>query len=464
MNIRLILIGIALSLAALACQAVTGQPAPAPSQAPAASVPEATASPAPAASANSSVPGLVCFSGSESGLVCLGEDGWQIFTQENSPLSSKYITSLAACPNGQLVIAHYDSLDLYDGVTWKSLPAGDFNSIDALACAADGSLWVAHFEGVSHYADGRWQTISASQLASGASASSLVYDVDAAPDGRVWVTTPNSVAQLEQGRWTVFQQGQGFEDKNYFDQLALDRQGNPAVASGNGFFSRQGEAWLETPSAEYLSSIADMAFSPEGSLWLATSIQGLYRFQNGSWQHFSQQSAEVGSNQLNSLALDSQGRVWVGSDYGLSVFDGQTWRTYRMDNSPLPTNQIQALAALNAGPARLPAPEQKDPGGLEGTLKDGSGAPIANVSVEICVQNLGTQYFGDTPCSDQPFFLQTQTDADGHFVFENVPCGYYSLTAQVNGSWSQVTNSFGLSQQSLVQPGQVSDIGDITVK
>lgn len=462
-----------LFLAVLACRAVTGQPAPlnpsgktpAP-QTPAfpseTTAPQAASPLAPLASQAETRPGILCLGSVNAGLVCLDEAGWALYTEQNSPLTSNYITHLAACPNGQMVIAHYNSFDIYDGKTWKSLPFGRFNSVEGISCGADGSLWVAHYQGVSHYADGQWSMTPSSRLASGESASSLVYDIDSGPDGRMWVTTPHSVALLEQDNWHIFQQGQGFEQKMYFDQLALNEQGLPIVSGSDAFLRLEGGVWQFFPAPEYLSSIEDAAWGKQDSLWLATNIKGLYQFQGGAWQHFSQNPQGLSSNQLNAVTVDSQGRVWVGSDYGLSVFDGQSWQTYRMDNSPLPSNVINSLVVFGAGPG-LPAPEQKEAGSLGGRLKDSSGAPIAAAEIEICPQPLVSPFSGDTPCSDQPFFLQTQTNAEGRFFFTGVPAGEYSIAARVNGQWVQISNSFGLSQQVLVNSGQTSEIGDLTV-
>ena len=101
---------------------------------------------------------LLCV-GSGDGLSCLNENGWQIYTDENSDLPNNYLYAGAVCPDGQFAIAHISGVVLFDGTTFKQMPEMDeFASPDGIACDADGGIWVAHFQGVSHYANGQWTT------------------------------------------------------------------------------------------------------------------------------------------------------------------------------------------------------------------------------------------------------------------------------------------------------------------
>jgi hypothetical protein len=135
-----------------------------------------------------------------------------------------------------------------------------------------------------------------------------------------------------------------------------------------------------------------------------------------------------------------------------------------MDNSDLPVNDLKSVAVVADGPD-LPAPTQKESGTLRGKVKNSDGSPVANATVEICVEIIGSQFFGETPCSDQPFFVTGTTDAEGNFVFENLPTGYYTLVMKVGDGWAQLTGEFGsISEQVLVRPGQDEDIGDITIE
>lgn len=464
-----------LVLASLACQAGGGS-GPAPTE-PAAQLPQATqpAAPKPTITPEPTQPapqqpeipsqgaGIACVGTKDQGAACLDENGWKAYNKSNSQLANDFISAVAACPDGRVAFAHFSGINLFDGKEWSNYAKGDYSTVSALACGEGGILWVAHFEGVSRY-DGKWTKFGVDQLATGEAATKLVYDVAIAPDGTVWASTPNSVASFDGSNWTVYQQGQGFDKKFFFKSLAIDNLGRVLVSHANGIAIFEDGKWNVTNSPNSISSIEDMAVDTRGRAWLGSLIDGIYTVDNGSWNNQTFSNSDLSSNDVNALAADTGGRVWAATEYGLSVFADGAWTVFRMDNSDLPVNDIRGVAVIADGPS-LPAAIEKSPGSLTGKVKNKDGSPVANSDVEICVQILGTRFFGATPCSDQPFFLTGKTDADGKFAFENIPTGYYTIVMKVSDGWAQLTGNVGsISEQVLVKPGENTDVGDITMR
>lgn len=458
---------LALALASLACQALTGSPAaastPIPQQSQPTAVPTTQASVQPA-TVSSKGAGILC-AGSQTGLSCLTENGWQVYTNENSDLPNNYLYAGAVCPDGQLAIAHIDGVVLFDGSTFTPIPEiGNFASIDGVACDANGGIWAAHFEGVSHFSNGQWQTYGSENLASGEFANDLVYDVEVASDGKVWVVTSRSVALFENESWTIFQEGQGFNESRFFNALALDANGRPWVAHSGGVDVFENGAWQSFSNNEY-NSAESLAVDSRGGVWFGTLIDGVYLFDANSWTHYNRASNNTLSDFIASISADSGGRVWLGTTYGLTVTDGAGWQTFLMSNSGLGDNDVEFVIVTNDGPA-LPAPEEKATGSITGTIEKADGSPLADARVEICVKTLSSTFSGDTPCSDQPFFLSTRTDANGAFLIDSVPAGYYVIVAETSSdSWAQLTDEFGISsERTLVGAGEDYEIGTLTVE
>ena len=459
---------IVLVFTSLACQALGTEPAAtqAPqqpeTQQPAATEAASQSAVEPATVASQGA-GIVCV-GSTTGLSCLNETGWQTYTDENSDLPNKYLYAGAVCPDGQIAIAHINGVVLFDGTTFKQIPEMDGStSPDAVACDTDGGVWVAHFQGVSHYAKGQWTTYGSDKLASGESANELVYDVEAAPDGKVWVVTSRSVAMFENETWTIFQEGQGFNSSRFFNALTLDAKGRPWAAHSNGVDVFENGAWTSIDKTDY-NTPESIAVDAKGQTWLGTLSDGAYVFDGTAWTHYDRTSENLRSNDVAAITADSSGRVWFGTSYGLTVFDGANWQTFLMSNSSLHDNDIQFIVVTNDGPA-LPALEEKAKGSLTGKLEDANNTPMADMRVEICVETIGSSFNGDTPCSDQPFFLTTKTDANGVFLFENVPAGYYVIVAETDTGWAQLTDEFGItSEKTLIQAGEAYDIETLTLE
>lgn len=468
---------IMLALASLACQALGGaeETAAPPQDAGSAADPASPAEEIPAPAADADAPalpgtvasqgaGMVCLGLRDAGLTCLDESGWKTYTQDNSDLASNYVTAGAVCPNGQIVLAHYDGLSLFDGSSWQNIAKTDsYSSADSVGCAADGSLWVAHFKGVSRYANGAWTTYGSELLASGESANELVYDAVPAADGRVWVVTSRSVAVFENDTWTVYQEGQGFDEAVFFNALTVDSLNRPWAGMSSGVAVFDEGAWRIIEKPGY-NSPNSLAFDASGKLWFGTSISGVAMFNGNAWGDYTRQSGSLPSDSVNDVAADSQGRIWLGTSYGLVVFDGSNWQIFRMDNSDIGDNEIKFIAVVKDGPT-LPAPADKEKGSMTGKLETASNQPLTGMRVEICVESLGSQFSGETPCSDQPFFLSTETDENGVFSFAEVPAGYYVLVAETGDGWAQLTTQFGIgSERTPVQAGEDYDIGTLTLE
>ena len=465
-----------LALASLACQALAADmPADsAPPVATSADTSEESSTDSPRAPLDADAPampepvqsqgaGMACFGLRAGGLTCLDENGWQTFTTANSGLPTDFLSAGGLCPDGRIVIAHYEGLSLFDGVNWENIPkTSNYSSADAVACAADGSLWVAHFQGVSRYANGEWTTYASALLATGESANELVYDVAVSSDGRVWVVTSRSVAVFENDEWDIFQEGQGFTESVFFNELTLDSLDRPWAGLSSGAAVYDGN-WKMVNKPGY-SNPSSMVFDAAGNLWIGTITGGVSMYNGNAWVDFNRKLESLPSDNIRDLAADSQGRVWVATTYGLVIIDGDNRQTYRMENSAVGDNEIEFVVVVKDGPT-LPATTVQQPGSMTGKLEKADGAPLSGMRVEICVESLGSQFSGETPCSDQPFFLSTETDASGVFAFENIPVGYYVLVAETGDGWAQLTTEFGIgSERTPILAGESYDIGTLTLE
>ena len=164
------------------------------------------------------------------------------------------------------------------------------------------------------------------------------------------------------------------------------------------------------------------------------------------------------------MTIDASGRFWLGTEWGLTIFDGTTWQTYQMDSAQLADNDIRTVAVIADGPA-LPDLIDQENGSLSGQLLGSDQEPIANATVELCVQSL-SYYFTESPCEEQPLILQTTTDADGNFAVTDMPVGRYVMAANIaDEQWVGLEEESGFgSRRVLVNAGEDTNLSTLILE
>ena len=406
--------------------------------------------------------GMACLGTAGLGMTCLSADGqWTTYNSDNSGIGSDFVYDLTVCADGTMLVAHSNGVDLFDGAAFSNIEAGwGYSSPDGVACDANGNIWVAHFQGASYYDGAVWTTYAAEgDLSEGDDSSSLVDDIKIAPDGTVWAITSNSIAAFDGSSWTRFQEGIGLSDKYFFDQLTINASGNPVASYSGGVLVYDGSAWTEVENRD-ISTVQDLATDGSGNILAATFSNGLVSYDGSAWMTLDPTTAELLTGNTRAIAADGNGRLWLGTTYGLHVFDGSSWVVYHMDSADVASNTYESLAIIGGGPT-LPAVIDKVNGSLVGmvTLDD---VALAGARIEICVQRLFSSFYGETPCSDQPLFFQSTTNDDGSFAFTDIPVGQYIIVVETADGWSQLTSEFGIGSELIpVDEGGETDIGTL---
>ncbi len=116
-------------------------------------------------------------------------------------------------------------------------------------------------------------------------------------------------------------------------QVVLDPSGAVWALTRDGLFRRDAAGRFDLVAAAVLpdGQSGGMAFTPEGDLWVFTESEGVLRFHPGpaGLRRLSPLTASVlGSNDVLFLHRDGRGWMWVGTDHGIDVFDGRSWRRF----------------------------------------------------------------------------------------------------------------------------------------
>jgi len=87
-------------------------------------------------------------------------------------------------------------------------------------------------------------------------------------------------------------------------------------------------SWPGSIPSEFVN---DIEFAADGSVWIATS-GGLLRKVDQTWTVFHALNSPLIFDLVRSIALDSEGHVWINNDAALFEYDGENWRSFSVPN------------------------------------------------------------------------------------------------------------------------------------
>lgn len=186
-----------------------------------------------------------------------------------------------------------------------------------------------------------------------------INDIDWQGDS-LWIATDSGLVVLSGTNFGKIDRyhtdNSGLPENNVTCIDASYSGGNRAIYAGtasSGLGAYIGGFWLnESTSTGFISNnIKDVLAGLDGLVYVATANAGVaYGKPTQSWNVFNMSNSELGSNNIEGLAITPQGNIWIGTGGfggGVSVYNGSTVTTYNISNADLPTNLIYNMAFVN---------------------------------------------------------------------------------------------------------------------
>ncbi len=311
---------------------------------------------------------LVAMSGNESEMENQGPGkreplfAFQSWRSEQG-LPQDRVRALAQTSDGYLWVGTDDGVARFDGMRFVSfgLPEG-LSSGPARTLFGDsrGSLWIGSVgEGLIRWRAGQFTTITMADGLPSDSISALAED----DQGRLWIGTDAGLAMWQDGHLTPFEPAEEFKGKA-ITALFKDRQGNmwlgatdvgvfkfqngkfiPLtdaatkellqdphcllvdkagrvwIGAGDDFvLCRDGDQWrpYRIPRHFARSYVCALGEEPDGTVWAGSVSEGLFEFKDGKLVTINASSG-LSDNSVESLLVDRDGNLWVGTEVGLNL-------------------------------------------------------------------------------------------------------------------------------------------------
>jgi ligand-binding sensor domain-containing protein len=207
----------------------------------------------------------------------------------------------------------------------------------SFASQSDGTLWIGTWAGVTRVdpVTGEFSNYLDELV------NEWVYGIAVDSRDRVWFATEGGVSMFDGSRWSAWTHRDGLGAANT-EELP------PSKNTGLGTRARHDLGVLRGGRATYNPNyIFAIHAAPDDSVWVGTWGGGVSRFDSVAWRNYTTADGLAG-NIVYSIARDSDGVFWFGTDHGVSRFDGDSWRTFDRAGG-LMDNNVYAIAVAPSG-------------------------------------------------------------------------------------------------------------------
>jgi len=312
----------------------------------------------------------VLWAGGSGGAARYENGFWQRYRVTNTGMLSYFIETIDfdnagnAYVNGNAA-AGVGGFDIFDGERWTCV--NDYNyglgpawgqpsdNVDVLCARSNGNLALdVGVGGLQEWNGGNYWSINPQYNTFGLEEDTL---------GRLWSGNWGKLFLYDdEGGYVTFDTANSPMFDAPVKSLVADKV-NPGfvwAATGIGVAHTDGVTWNVYPremiglwqnTIGHFIGYAEPA--GDGTLWLGTGL-GLYHFDTVTQEYvvYTPANSSLPSDDIANIEVTPDGSVWVTTfdmDYpypgGLTRFDGETWQTWTMTDSPLPHNQVWVLTS-----------------------------------------------------------------------------------------------------------------------
>jgi signal transduction histidine kinase/ligand-binding sensor domain-containing protein len=254
------------------------------------------------------------------------------------------VTSIAQTADGYLWIGTLNGLFRFDGVRfvpWAQLAGHQVPTvIISLLAAHDGSLWIGTDSGLNHWVNSKLINLNTPQNGV-RNVQSIVEDGNRV----IWFiydyfpgqSIPGVLCEIKGIDFRCYGHADGIPDMRY-SKLSTDTQGNfwlggfsalvrwnPTSHTSNVFTTKA----LQSEQRQGQPGVLGLTAGPDGSIWVGMAFRGpgggLQQFVGGSWKPFRMNGLDGTSLLVTGLFLDHEGSLWIGTwDQGIYRVHGTT--------------------------------------------------------------------------------------------------------------------------------------------
>mgnify|MGYP000442144917 CR=1 FL=1 len=297
-----------------------------------------------------------------SGISKFDGENWEVFTYENSGLSSRTIESLAIdSEDNKWIATNGKGIFKYDGATWVNYDTSNsslvVNFVDNIYVDSQERIWFTfkYDPGIGSFDGSNWYNYESSNSAL---PSNVIGAIAFDPSGNAWLATDRRgwgyydciIMCFDGTDWFTYNESNTGIQFHTIRDLAFDKQGNLWVAEG-WVHKFDGTHWTtyDTSNSGISGNVEAIAIDIDGTKWFISSYDAVISFDDSTWTVYTAANSGLVHERVTAIAIDSKGNKWIGGrpyygrGGGVCRFDGTEWTTYNTSNSGLIDDWVRSI-------------------------------------------------------------------------------------------------------------------------
>jgi signal transduction histidine kinase/ligand-binding sensor domain-containing protein len=191
------------------------------------------------------------------------------------------------------------------------------DTITALAEDREGRVWVGTDSGLVLWRRGSVEEMPAAAQFKGRNITCLFRD----KQGDMWLGVAGAgVFRYHDGSFAALTDGTSEAFLQDPHCLLVDQNGRVWIGAGDDYvLCRDGDQWRRYRIPRHMARpyVDCLAEEPDGTVWAGSISEGLFQFSGGKLATFNAGNGLL-DNQVQSLLVDREGKLWVGTETGLN--------------------------------------------------------------------------------------------------------------------------------------------------
>ena len=321
------------------------------------------------------------------GLSLFDGKSFQNYTTEDG-IPGESIYSVTGRDNGEIWLATNKGVAIWDRQVFDELRTDDGESLGStydVIETSDGAVWMGtESDGIYRYKNGDLNHITQKNGLS----SNYIYEFFEDRNNNLWIATDEDGVNLFKDEGFTFFSGESGLTSDGIFNIYRDQDKRYWLGTADGIFSYDGDSFMQhkLPGDYENQYIWNITGLPDGSLLIGMPDYTLMTYDGQSYSNFSEEyglgslyvydffvdsdnilwiCAESGlyrvnlkskatrhytvedglaSDQVFTMYEDQQGAKWIGTNYGLSIYDGTDFKNIRVEDG-LVHNQVDYITA-----------------------------------------------------------------------------------------------------------------------